>query len=295
MCHAKPRKRSRLLLSEIDHCLEPFFEGVGKISMPSPTATAAAITEGSNTHPQSDLDNSDCQHQLRQSPPGGSGPGGTDADLGGEAASQSSDNVERSQSPATMGVSIDDEVATAPPDPPPKQITRTVCRSGKRIRFTGAMGKFLDGSGVWSDFAVMEAERRANSATATTPTAPPTITTVAVENSHHQEVGGETEQTTTVEQEEGKQSGKEEEGKGGREEEKGEKEEKSDAEGKAGEDRSPLAGAGVSQGSCTREQPASGALAVTDASSPDPPDADTHHRQSSPLPHECVPHPSLPG
>lgn len=200
MCHAKPRKRSRLLLSEVDHCLEPFFEGADKISMPSPSGTAAPFTDGVNNHPHSELGKLDYQHQLIQNPWGGSGPVGAEADLGKEAASQKNDNSESSHSPATMSASINREVATAPPDPPPKEIPRAGCRSAKRIRFTGAMGKFLDGSSMWSDVAIMEAERKANSATATA---------AAVENSHHQ-VGGGLEQT--VEQEEDKEDDNHEEG-----------------------------------------------------------------------------------
>lgn len=45
----------------------------------------------------------------------------------------------------------------------PRQIPRTSSRArsrAKRIRITGALGEFLDGSGMWNDINFMEAERR---------------------------------------------------------------------------------------------------------------------------------------
>ncbi|CAN0089126.1 unnamed protein product, partial [Sphacelaria rigidula] len=59
-------------------------------------------------------------------------------------------------------------IPIAPPDPPAKPIPSPPRRlnnnpnANKRIRLTGVIGEFLDSSTVWADFAVMEAERKAD-------------------------------------------------------------------------------------------------------------------------------------
>ncbi|CAN0342251.1 unnamed protein product, partial [Laminaria digitata] len=51
--------------------------------------------------------------------------------------------------------------------PPAKPIPRCG-HEAKRIRFTGAIGEFLDGPSLWGDLAVMEAERKVGQADAAT-------------------------------------------------------------------------------------------------------------------------------
>lgn len=77
-----------------------------------------------------------------------------------------------------VGAGANTSVAAAAPEQatiprPPDPVIKPTSPAGlrvKRIRFTGAMGDFLDGPTVWSDFAVMEAERKAHQLEATTST-----------------------------------------------------------------------------------------------------------------------------
>lgn len=164
MCHAKPVRRSRLLLSEVDEILMPFFKTTPPSNIAAEAAAAAAGFTGEvKTQPPTGQDKLDRHCQGSLSPRGESNLYGASGGPRGEA-----DTVRGHGGLARAGGSprdaheVDDETTT---HRPPKTIPRSG-RRVKRIRFTGAMGEFLDGPSVWNDFAIMEAERKASEAAA---------------------------------------------------------------------------------------------------------------------------------
>lgn len=139
-------------------------------SIPSPTADVRANVSGSEPaagvqgvageQPPTEDSESNDHHGLD------SGEGGMsdllEADVGrGESGSTRRFHPERGEE-LSSGFFSDggqEEQAT----PTPRQIPRASSRSrsrAKRIRITGALGEFLDGSGMWNDINFMEAERR---------------------------------------------------------------------------------------------------------------------------------------
>lgn len=89
-----------------------------------------------------------------------------DREAAGEMGSEST--IERRASlPASValagGATSSELVPGGPLDIPAKPISPPPGkRKPKRIRFTGAIGEFLDSATVWSDFAVMETERKSS-------------------------------------------------------------------------------------------------------------------------------------
>ncbi|CAM9819573.1 unnamed protein product, partial [Ectocarpus sp. 6 AP-2014] len=132
MCHAPTAKGSQLSLDQCDEILSPFFKSApsGRVAVAA-AAAAATTDEEEATQPPGPQDD---RHRDRQ----------TMADPRGDSAADS---------PAPEASAVPSETPHRPP--------RGSKRSRKKIRFTGAMGQFLDGRGVWNDFAVMEAERKA--------------------------------------------------------------------------------------------------------------------------------------
>lgn len=189
MCHAKPVKRNRLLLSEVDEILMPFFETKTAASISSTTevegegatatasATAAIPSEVSladegSTQPLTGFEKK--EHGLK-SVSGDRGEAGPDhagggpqgqADTRGGSMQQGGPAFEIGSFRAIESALEIDEFADnlTVTERPPKVTPPSASSSSKRIRFTGTMGSFLDGVGVWNDFAVMEAERKASEA-----------------------------------------------------------------------------------------------------------------------------------
>lgn len=183
MCHPKPPRRSRLSLNDVDHILMPFFgkQQQGKHSLEE-TAEATSLPnmtpEGASSgtcHSPTDPERLGDSSTADREPPGDLGNGGGAL---GEVRTDLTDGRARSAMLADSavlteaGLSSTDEVApripVAPPDPPAKPVPSPPRRlnnnpnANKRIRLTGVIGEFLDSSTVWADFAVMEAERKAD-------------------------------------------------------------------------------------------------------------------------------------
>lgn len=160
MCHPKPLKHSRLSLPEIDSILMPFFEPDGK-------STGDEKSQGI-THLSCDETGATTK-ELQDS----QGIGMSFRKVGGFGGEQGSvlhgsDAIVSGNEPSSgthvlltsAGATPEQSALGAQPNPHLKS-TPSRGRRSKRIRFTGAMGDFLDGPNVWNEFAVMEAERKA--------------------------------------------------------------------------------------------------------------------------------------
>ncbi|CAM9712518.1 unnamed protein product, partial [Pylaiella littoralis] len=174
MCHARTTKGSQLSLSQVDEILSPFFKTMSngggdpagadrRVAAALETAAAAGTTdEYSSTQPPHRPD--DRVHHRQGVPNPCGGPGVSVG--GGGARGVSVDESEDERDPcctaggeaAAAGVPLatDSNDSRCHQRPPRRNPRRT-----KKIRFTGELGAFLDGGGVWNDFAVMEAERKA--------------------------------------------------------------------------------------------------------------------------------------
>lgn len=179
MCHANPLERSRLLLSEVDQILMPFFKNDTKkknsnnrrrgSSTSSSSTNRSDVADRITCQPLNDPERPDVDSQVEQEK---GGEGGRDGEAaGGSGRPESAPGRERNSrvcSATSAAVSVADLVGElapipTPPDPHLKPIPSSpIEQSPKRIRFTGVIGEFLDSATVWSDFAVMEAERKAS-------------------------------------------------------------------------------------------------------------------------------------
>lgn len=160
MCHAKTTKGSQLSLDAIEEVLSPFFKPAAAPAAASPEAAAAAAAiKGATAQPPDRQNDQYLHHEAMSDPGGGSDPKGGapgPADQAEEAVDPCSKKAAAGPNITPEGVTRD-EVADEMPQPPERHGKRPT----KKIRFTGALGQFLDGGGVWNDFAVMEAERKA--------------------------------------------------------------------------------------------------------------------------------------
>ncbi|CAM9544513.1 unnamed protein product, partial [Ectocarpus sp. 12 AP-2014] len=159
MCHAPTAKGSQLSLDQCDEILSPFFKSApsGRVAVAA-AAAAATTDEEAATHPPSPQGDRHRDRQAMADPRGDCSAGG--ASGGAPAKSGEVDPCSRGDTAAAAADSPAPE-ANAVPSETPHRPPRGSKRSRKKIRFTGAMGQFLDGRGVWNDFAVMEAERKA--------------------------------------------------------------------------------------------------------------------------------------
>ncbi|CAM9510998.1 unnamed protein product, partial [Ectocarpus sp. 12 AP-2014] len=160
MCHAPTAKGSQLSLDQCDEILSPFFKSApsGRVAVAA-AAAAATTDEEAATHPPGPQGDRHRDRQAMADPRGDCSAGG--ASGGAPAKSGEVDPCSRGDTAAAAAADSPAPEANAVPIETPHRPPRGSKRFRKKIRFTGAMGKFLDGRGVWNDFAVMEAERKA--------------------------------------------------------------------------------------------------------------------------------------
>ncbi|CAM9275106.1 unnamed protein product [Scytosiphon promiscuus] len=160
MCHAKTTKGSQLSLDAIEEVLSPFFKPAAPAAASPEAAAAAAAIRGESTQAPERQTDQHLHHQAMSNPRGGSSPkgGATGGVHQTEAAVDPCSKKAAAAMPSIPPEAITrSEVADEMPQPPAREGKRPT----KKIRFTGALGEFLDGGGVWNDFAEMEAERKA--------------------------------------------------------------------------------------------------------------------------------------
>lgn len=157
MCHPKPLKQSHLSLAEVDTILMPFFEHCNKDATNN---DPAGITDQLSNKPSSTEnslqgdDDSWSQSLVAGGLRGEQGNIQQEASAAGPACEKPGGLHSPSTATLPQQASIRLQVD------PYRKISRSSRSRMKRIRFTGIMGSFLDGESVWSDVAVMEAERR---------------------------------------------------------------------------------------------------------------------------------------
>lgn len=202
MCHARTTKGSQLNLDEVDEILSCFFK-------PAPATAAGrerllAEEEDGNPATQASgdpLNHPDSRDRYRKAMPG---PRGGSSAAGGAGGGRREAPPEELPLPAE---GEDRQTAageaaprdSSPPGGPSHRPPRERARSRKKIRFTGELGAFLDGEGMWSDVAVMEAERKAGGNIL------PQQDDDRIEIQHREQEGGGHETPTGEEAEEGKE------------------------------------------------------------------------------------------
>lgn len=163
MCHARTTKGSQLNLDEVDEILSSFFKPA-----PATTAGERLLAEEEDGHPgtqaagdpRTHTDTRDQHRKAMTGPRAGSNAGGGAEGGGGAAAEVPAEGEDRQTAAAAEAEAVRAR-DSFPPGDPPNRPPRCNARARKKIRFTGELGAFLDGEGMWSDVAVMEAERKA--------------------------------------------------------------------------------------------------------------------------------------
>ena len=160
MCHAKTTKGT-LSLSSVDEILSPFFERQLPTAAAAVKAAAATAEGEESTSPPPDSTGGRDRH--RKAMPSPRGDSGETNGAGAAAAEEEQERdkarvrkVEEDRCKAAQGAREESPPPGASPRPPGGNT-----RPRKKIRFTGELGAFLDGEGVWGDLKEMEAERHA--------------------------------------------------------------------------------------------------------------------------------------
>ncbi|CAB1121296.1 unnamed protein product [Ectocarpus sp. CCAP 1310/34] len=166
MCHAPTANGSQLSLDQCDEILSPFFKSApsGRVAVAA-AAAAATTDEEAATYPPGPQGDRHRDRQAMADPRGDCSPGGASGGaptkLGEVDPCSRGDTAVAAAAAAAAAADSPAPEANAIPSGTSHRPRRGSKRSRKKIRFTGAMGQFLDGRGVWNDFAVMEAERKA--------------------------------------------------------------------------------------------------------------------------------------
>ena len=166
MRRSEPTARSRLLLTEVDEILKPFFFGS---SLPSPTAEVAAtpsagrLDEDASNHPLNETDKLEHQRQATLNARGQSHPIVAGKGVGGGiASSQHGRASASSHGSSPVAVNDHDESRRHQPGKP---ILHAV-QEEKRKRFMGAMVELLEEPSVCSEAVVVGAEHKVGHAAA---------------------------------------------------------------------------------------------------------------------------------
>lgn len=164
MCHARTTKGSQLNLDEVDEILSSFFK-----TTPATTGRERLLAEEKDDNPPTQTagdprDHTDTRDRHRKAMPGPRGGSNASGGVGGgqgaapPAELPAEEGEDRQTAAAGEAAPARD---SSPPGGPSHRPARGNARPRKKIRFTGELGAFLDGEGMWSDVAVMEAERKA--------------------------------------------------------------------------------------------------------------------------------------
>ena len=165
MCHARTTKGSQLNLDEVDEILSSFFK-----TTPATTGRERLLAEEEDDNPATQTaagdprDHTDTRDRHRKAMPGPRGGSNASGGVGGgqgaapPAELPAEEGEDRQTAAAGEAAPARD---SSPPGGPSHRPARGNARPRKKIRFTGELGAFLDGEGMWSDVAVMEAERKA--------------------------------------------------------------------------------------------------------------------------------------
>ena len=162
--------RPHILRSEVDEILLPFFQhqpfcaGSSRTSPVPGSAPAAGVLAGTTgEHPLGGEGMIFDHHEGISEDERGFGFCDTGVGLGGHGSErrfhpEGAEELCLADAPGdiTQDISVLD-----PPLIIPSAIPRVGPRA-KRVRFTGALGEFLDGSDIWNDLRTMEVESRAN-------------------------------------------------------------------------------------------------------------------------------------